>query len=434
MKERSRWALIALLIGAMGLVIPVAARPSSEGGPDSSLVQEHFLQVFYQARDTYLDFYQKYTPHVNQYLMFREDAQQVPLIDFPWQGRIPDGATIVRARLKLYTAADSALYRAPCSVAAYCVRRGWDRDEATWELAAYAQRWFEPGCSWQGIGEDRCLDYSGTAQVPGVSKEVVIDVTQIVQQWVNYEAYGLVLRGYSGQSGKAAFYSSRWNNAALHPRLEVEYMNPPTPTPTLTAAPTVTTLPSATATSTPIVVDVTPTPTRTPAGSATLRIEPAFRSAAFGEFFAQAVVVDAGFQPIIAADVFVDYDPALLELVSVSDGSGLDILVKNVDPVAGHVDIGAGNIGTPAQGVFVLVTLSLRAREGSVGGSTGLEFAFSGVRTTVIRDETNENVLGTAEGAIVEIGAATATATPTSTQTSVITPTVLQLHLPIVRK
>jgi hypothetical protein len=430
MKGWKGWVVCTMVVGSVALV-PLSAWPISTGRAQASMTQEHYSCVLSQPMDTYLDKFQPNATHVNQYLMFREDNMQVPLLDFDWQSQIPERAIIVSARLHLHTAEDPILYRTPCAVAAYCVRRGWERDEATWSSAAFGQEWTEPGCSWLGIGDDRCYSYSGTVQLSGTNKDVVLDVTSIVQQWVDFESYGLVLRGYSGQSGKASFFSTRWNNPAVYPRLEVEYMQPVTPTatamPTATAtrteSPSPTEMPSATPTNTPAAGTNTPTATRTPTGGVHLRFGHLLRVVTFGESFAEEVVVDAGAQPVIAADVFVDYDPALLEVVSVTDGSGLDVLVKSVDPVAGRIDIGAGNIGAPAQGVFTLVTLNLRTKEGSGSASTALTFAFAGVRTTVIRDETNADVLGLAEPVTVEISSSTATPTPTATTTETAMPT-----------
>jgi hypothetical protein len=166
-----------------------------------------------------------------------------------------------------------------------------------------------------------------------------------------------------------------------------------------------------------------------------LRIEPAFRTVSYGEPFVQHVVVDAGSQGVAAADVFIDFDPTLLEVVSIDEGAGLDIFVAKIDPSAGQVDVGAGNLGSPAHGTLTLVTLNMKAKDGTGSVSTAVLFSISGARTTVVRDELGNNVLDQAEGASVTVADATPTktATPTATDTSTptMTPLVWRLWLPL---
>jgi len=180
-----------------------------------------------------------------------------------------------------------------------------------------------------------------------------------------------------------------------------------TPTPTRTQTPT-----------------ATPTVTATPMGTVRLRLEPALRTVAFGDFFDEQVVIEAGVQPVAAADIYLDFNPAYLEVVSVSDGSGLDILAKRYDNQTGQIDVGAGNLGSPAQGTFELVTLHMYAKGGSGTTATGITFSFAGLRYTVLKDEGDHNVLGQAQDAIVYIGEATPTATAT--------PPIYRVYLPIV--
>jgi len=211
----------------------------------------------------------------------------------------------------------------------------------------------------------------------------------------------------------------------------------PTPTRTLTPLPTHT----STATPTP-TASATPTPSPTPAGSVRLRIEPFGRIVAFGQSFDEQVVIEAGAQPVAVADVFIDFEPQHVEVLGISDGSGLSILAKDYDNAKGQIDIGAGNLGPPAQGTFVLVTLHMRAKEGTQPVATGLDFSFAGLRTTVLKDTEAHNVLGQAQDGVVLVMEATptltptltATPTPTSTCTPTATPTppVYRVYVPIV--
>jgi hypothetical protein len=198
--------------------------------------------------------------------MFREDNQLVPLLKFEVNSIIPRGATVRWAKLWLHVPSDltSEQYREPCRLAAYCVRTPWQVSQATWNHGTSTTLWSEPGCSWEGLGSDRCPEYSDVSETEGLGTWVVVNVRSIVQEWVDADNNGLVLRGHAGAtSGKTAFYSSRFPDANRHPWLEVEYSDPPTPTATPTNSATATHTPTHTATP-------TDTPTDTPTATATV--------------------------------------------------------------------------------------------------------------------------------------------------------------------
>lgn len=192
---------------------------------------------------------------------------------------------------------------------------------------------------------------------------------------------------------------------------------PPTPTSTRTATPT------ATQTSVP-----TATPTTAPSGTVHLRLDPATPAVTFGQYFDERVMVEAGTQPVAAADAFIDFDPRYLEVISIADGSGLDILLKGYDNGTGQINIGAGNLSVPVQGTFVLVTLHMRAKEGMGTLATDIVFSLSGSRRTTVKDESDHNVLAQAHNARVSISELTPTPTATST------PRFYRLYLPIVMR
>ncbi|MGQ9492496.1 MAG: DNRLRE domain-containing protein [Anaerolineae bacterium] len=199
------------------------------------------------------------------WLMFRVDGDHVPLLQFDVSA-IPSGSAVAVAYLYLYVPPELGPehYREPCELAAYCVKKDWVPQEATWNRASFAVPWEIPGCNGE---EDRCQshDPNEVAEVTGMGKWVEIPVTSIVQQWVNGENHGLVLRGKPGaiHIGKAVFYSARFTDRDLHPWLWVEW-NPPTLTPTPSNTPTHT--PTNTPTCTPTA---TSTPTQTPINTPT---------------------------------------------------------------------------------------------------------------------------------------------------------------------
>lgn len=217
--------------------------------------------------DTYIDFYEPNIPHHFDitWLMFRADNKLVPLLKFN-VASIPAGSRVMEAYLHLYVPAGQApdRYREPCRLAAYCVRRDWVAEEASWKRASAAQPWEQPGCDGPS---DRCQSYSfsETSQTTGQGKWFEIAVTSIVQQWVDGDNHGLVLRGYAEEYGRTAFLSSRYFDSDFHPWLEARW-NPPTPTPTRSATPTHTRTPTATNTPTRTLTATgtrTATPTHT---------------------------------------------------------------------------------------------------------------------------------------------------------------------------
>lgn len=203
-----------------------------------------------------------------------------------------------------------------------------------------------------------------------------------------------------------------------------------TPTRTLTPSPTSTTGPSLTATrtSTPTAtVPTTPTPTATtpPGKPVRIAIDPAATTRSVGEEFDLAIRVDAGTTGIVAADVYLDFDPAYLEVVGITDGTPLSVLVKMYDNAAGTINIGAGTLGSPASGTFVIATVRMRAKAATGISPTVVAFSFVPPRQTVVKDEGDVDRLGGYTNGEVTILGPTPTweASPTMTNTPVATGT-----------
>ncbi|MGC1375586.1 MAG: DNRLRE domain-containing protein [Anaerolineales bacterium] len=139
------------------------------------------------------------------------------------------------------------------------------------------------------------------------------------------------------------------------------------PTPTKTVALTVT--PTANATST-ATLPSTPTPTATntmtpaPAGSVVLAIVPAATTVNIGQSFSLTVQVQAGSQQVDGAAAYLNFDPAYLQVVSMSSGTTLPVVIQNsYDNTAGRIDYAAGKLSSPyPSGSFTLVTINFTAR------------------------------------------------------------------------
>jgi len=275
---RKNWAALVLLVmlamAFWGWCMLGASQPRA-------LAQNYRYGTFYDPQDTYLDAWSRNANFGNaQYLLFREDKQHRPILMFDISTIAPN-SSIVSARLKLFVATEASTFHGPCNIGAYCVKKPWVVNEATWYKASNHLPWDWEGCD---SPNDRCTEPSGTTQITKQGDWLEIDVTSIVQQWVNGEAYGLILLGSDpGHTyGYAAFYSQQWGVADRRPRLLVEWREPtpmPTPTNTSTSTPTATATPTSTPTNTPTATHTatrtaTPTDTATPTATNTATYTP----------------------------------------------------------------------------------------------------------------------------------------------------------------
>ena len=183
---------------------------------------------------------------------------------------------------------------------------------------------------------------------------------------------------------------------------------PPTATPTRTptAVP-----PTATPTRTPTAVPPTATPAPTPTATPTpvsmevaFALTPALVNVRVGDVFTVAVSVQANAQPLDAAAAFLDFDPAVLQVVTITPGTALSTVIHNrFDNQLGQVDFAAGTLSGPASGGFTLAMITFQARGASPGSP--LTFAATPPRRT---DATwrGESVLDRVEDGAVAVAAA----------------------------
>jgi hypothetical protein len=167
-------------------------------------------------------------------------------------------------------------------------------------------------------------------------------------------------------------------------------------------------------------------------GPASISLLPASQTVDPGVPFDVTVYIDPQGAHAAAADVYINFDPAYLSVVEIVDGSGLSIFVKSFDNAQGTIDVGAGALGTAPTTAFTLLTLRMQGKQGTGGNPTQVSFSISGDRITVVKDEGDQDVLGTRNNAQVSIsgptatpttGIPTATSTPTRTATATATPT-----------
>jgi Peptidase family M23/Cohesin domain len=144
----------------------------------------------------------------------------------------------------------------------------------------------------------------------------------------------------------------------------------PTATATRTATPVTATPPTVTAIP-PTVTAIPPTATPTTTTGSVLALVPAATTLSVGGTLAVAVEVRSGTQPIDGAAVYLDFDPAVLEIVSVIPSASLPIsLTQKIDPLGGHLDLVRGAISSLPQGTFSLATVTFRARTAAPTGTS----------------------------------------------------------------
>ncbi len=148
------------------------------------------------------------------------------------------------------------------------------------------------------------------------------------------------------------------------------------------------------------------------AGPVGLRIQPASAQAAVGQVVALDVLAEAGAQPVDAVELYLDYDPALLQAVDaagapatgVQPGTALGIaLLNRVDPAWGLADYIATSAGNPApSGQFLVARLRFKVLG---AGRTAVRFSFSDWRTTDVAYR-GDSLLGAVQAAVIEGGQA----------------------------
>lgn len=217
--------------------------------------------------DTYLD---KWLPAQSNgaltKLWVRYDDVMHGLLRFDLAA-LPANARVMTATLSLYQYGSLPDYALPMTIAAHRILRPWDELTASWNQAAAGASWEKPGANGSA---DRELVPASSTRFNQRSGWAALDITSLAQAWAADPGrnYGVLLRGLSDRGHQYSFYSGNFSNAALRPRLVIEYYEHVSPPPVLTstATPTRTVTPTRTATG---VVTATRTPSPSPTASPT---------------------------------------------------------------------------------------------------------------------------------------------------------------------
>jgi len=147
------------------------------------------------------------------------------------------------------------------------------------------------------------------------------------------------------------------------------------------------------------------------AGDVSLRIVPAQTVATLGQVVTLEVKAEAGSQQVDVAELHLDYDRTVLQIV---DAAGLPatqieagatlptVFLNNVNSAYGWIDFVAASLGgPPASGPFTIAWLRVKVLQSQ---STWVRFSFSALRTTDLTYR-GASVLGSVEAAQVQAAA-----------------------------
>lgn len=158
------------------------------------------------------------------------------------------------------------------------------------------------------------------------------------------------------------------------------------------------------------------------AAQVSIDILPSPATVAVGGTIDITVRVVAGSQQIDGASAYIDFDPALIAVVSITPGASLpNILSMSHNNTTGQINFAAGKNTPPwPSGTFTLATIRF---SGQAIGTSALVFVYVSPRLTTATYGGGEVFDGASNGAVI-VALATPTASPTVTPTPTITPTI----------
>jgi LysM repeat protein len=148
------------------------------------------------------------------------------------------------------------------------------------------------------------------------------------------------------------------------------------------------------------------------AGTAAMYLDPANHTVNVGQTFNTTVQVAAGAQQVNTVQVSLKFDPAYLEVMSLTQVGGLDGIVQNTyDNAAGTVSYSAGKLGGSVTGTFPVVQITFKAK--ATVPSTAVEFQFVQPLASDVIMEGVSVMAGTTNGTVVvQSGGVVPTVTP----------------------
>ncbi len=174
-----------------------------------------------------------------------------------------------------------------------------------------------------------------------------------------------------------------------------------TPAATETTVPTNT--PTTTATATPTTTSTAdPTPSPTQSVQVDLILTPAAVSVDIGETFEFKIQVQAGTQRVDGVSAYLNFDPAVLEVLSITPGTELDRVLQNeFDNDKGEIDFVADTFSDSPSGTFGLATVLFEAVDESPGSPVSFSVATPRESDAVFE---GVSVLAQVEEGVVAVG------------------------------
>jgi hypothetical protein len=191
-----------------------------EAGQTQTLVLQQGLEGYQGTTD--VDLY-KGSPASNfgeSAVMVNSGANYSPLIRFAVfrseGGPIPDGATIVSAKLEIYKEVYNYIYRL------HPLLHAWNEQQATWSVAATGSPWASSGAS--GVDTDYASAFDAEYSAPWESGWMTFDVTDRLRaEAQGGPNFGWKIVGVSGYNSQRRFYSSEYATAELRPKLTLTF-------------------------------------------------------------------------------------------------------------------------------------------------------------------------------------------------------------------
>jgi hypothetical protein len=148
-----------------------------------------------------------------------------------------------------------------------------------------------------------------------------------------------------------------------------------------------------------------------------LRILPAEFNVRPGETIDAVVEVETGMRSVNGAAAYLDFDPGILQVISVVPGERMETVIQNrYDNQAGRLDFAAGLLGKSTTGTFVLVRITFQAI--GEASSSALHFSQTTPRQSDVAGDGYSLLEQAVDGTVV-VSAPTPTMTPTPTNTPV---------------
>lgn len=156
-------------------------------------------------------------------LSLRQPDVMAPLLRFRLDG-IPANAHVVAARLSLWALTSSNDNAAAAQV--FALHRDWTAGEATWEQAAAATPWQQPGAN--GIPQDRSGFSQDEQQVEQSGRWYTWDVTALAQAWLLDPAanHGLIVKALAAPKVVYTFASADYHTLEARPQLTITFWTP----------------------------------------------------------------------------------------------------------------------------------------------------------------------------------------------------------------